>query len=147
MSFSVPRWSSPICGSTRVTTSPSSSRTRRKTPWAAGCCGPKLMVKGRTSDSVSAIGVRLRCGEGGEHFGARELLRRVGEGVLPRLLVDEDLVREHEPFLVVEGLEGDEVEAGLDQAIEKRRSARDAVAALGPRRRPIETEAALVLDD
>jgi hypothetical protein len=26
-------------------TSPSSSRTNRKTPWAAGCCGPKFIVK------------------------------------------------------------------------------------------------------
>jgi hypothetical protein len=25
-------------------TSPSSSSTRRSTPWAAGCCGPKLIV-------------------------------------------------------------------------------------------------------
>src|SRR5580698_2293982 len=45
MSFSVPRCRSPICGSTRATTSPSSSSTKRSTPWAAGCCGPKLMVK------------------------------------------------------------------------------------------------------
>ena len=28
----------------RSTTSPSISRTRRSTPWAAGCCGPKFMV-------------------------------------------------------------------------------------------------------
>src|SRR5262249_12726649 len=57
ISFSVPRCSRPICGSTRVTTSPSSSRTRRSTPWAAGCCGPKLMVNGRTS--ASAVVARL----------------------------------------------------------------------------------------
>src|SRR6476619_954936 len=43
-----------MCGSTRSTTSPSSSSTRRNTPCAAGCCGPKLMVKLRIS--VSAIG-------------------------------------------------------------------------------------------
>src|SRR5215831_13072439 len=34
-----------MCGSTRSTTSPSSSSTRRSTPCAAGCCGPKLIVK------------------------------------------------------------------------------------------------------
>jgi hypothetical protein len=28
-----------------LTISPSSSSTRRSTPWAAGCCGPKLMLK------------------------------------------------------------------------------------------------------
>src|SRR5262245_6387011 len=38
----------------RSTTSPSSSRTRRNTPWAAGCCGPKLMVKLRSSVSAMA---------------------------------------------------------------------------------------------
>lgn len=27
-----------------MTTSPSKSRTNRSTPWAAGCCGPKLIV-------------------------------------------------------------------------------------------------------
>src|SRR6185295_17846897 len=58
----VPRWSRPICGSTRSTTSPSSSSTSRSTPWAAGCCGPKLMVNLRSSPSrlplsVSSCGV------------------------------------------------------------------------------------------
>src|SRR5690349_20954913 len=60
ISFSVPRCRSPICGSARSTTSPSSSRTRRSTPWAAGCCGPKLIVKLRTA--VSAISHKLRRG-------------------------------------------------------------------------------------
>src|SRR5262249_24586846 len=41
-----------MCGSTRSTTSPSSSSTRRSTPCAAGCCGPKLMVKLRSAVSV-----------------------------------------------------------------------------------------------
>src|SRR4029077_9602451 len=50
--FSVPRCNSPMCGSTRSTTSPSSSSTRRNTPCAAGCCGPKLMVKLRSSVSA-----------------------------------------------------------------------------------------------
>src|SRR6187549_2088409 len=43
-------------GSTRSTTSPSSSSTRRRTPCAAGCCGPKLMLKLRTLCSVMAMG-------------------------------------------------------------------------------------------
>ena len=34
-----------MCGSARSTTSPSISRMRRSTPCAAGCCGPKLIVK------------------------------------------------------------------------------------------------------
>src|SRR4051794_38193313 len=41
-----------MCGSTRSTISPSSSSTRRSTPCAAGCCGPKLMVKFRMLCSV-----------------------------------------------------------------------------------------------
>src|SRR5579863_2401470 len=44
-SFSVPRCSRPMCGSALVMISPSISSTRRSTPWAAGCCGPKFMVK------------------------------------------------------------------------------------------------------
>src|SRR6516165_2131619 len=55
MSFSVPRCSRPICGSTRATTSPSSSSTRRSTPCAAGCCGPKLMVKLRSAGSFMSL--------------------------------------------------------------------------------------------
>ncbi|EGE55703.1 hypothetical protein RHECNPAF_8900119 [Rhizobium etli CNPAF512] len=58
ISFSVPRCKRPICGSTRSTISPSSSRTRRRTPCAAGCCGPKLMLKLRTLCSVMAMGSR-----------------------------------------------------------------------------------------
>ncbi len=38
--FSVPRCNRPICGSARSITSPSISSTRRKTPCAAGGCGP-----------------------------------------------------------------------------------------------------------
>src|SRR5450756_978259 len=59
LGLAVPRWSRPIWGSTRSTTSPSSSSTRRSTPWAAGCCGPKLMVKLRSA--VSAIYVTIPC--------------------------------------------------------------------------------------
>src|SRR5215210_4779992 len=47
-----------MCGSTRSTTSPSSSSTRRSTPWAAGCCGPKLMVKLRSAVAASAMSHR-----------------------------------------------------------------------------------------
>src|SRR5262245_2335816 len=45
-----------MCGSTRSTISPSSSRTRRSTPWAAGCCGPKLMLN--CLSSVSGMVLR-----------------------------------------------------------------------------------------
>ena len=41
----MPHWSNPICGSARSTTSPFISNTNRKTPWAAGCWGPKFKVK------------------------------------------------------------------------------------------------------
>ena len=44
ISFSVALCSSPMCGSARFTVSPSSCSIRRKTPWAAGCCGPKFTV-------------------------------------------------------------------------------------------------------
>src|SRR5687767_5142428 len=55
MSFSVPRWSRPIWGSTRLTISPSSSSTRRSTPCAAGCCGPKLMLNVRSSAAAASM--------------------------------------------------------------------------------------------
>src|SRR5262249_45772069 len=50
----------------RCTTSPSSSSTRRRTPCAAGCWGPKLTVKLRSEDSAMAAemitpGQRLPC--------------------------------------------------------------------------------------
>src|SRR5882757_3669306 len=48
-SFSVPRWSRPMCGSAFWITSPSISSTRRSTPCAAGCCGPKFIVRLRIS--------------------------------------------------------------------------------------------------
>src|SRR5690348_10642363 len=44
-SFSVARCSRPMCGSALVMISPSISSTRRSTPCAAGCCGPKFMVR------------------------------------------------------------------------------------------------------
>src|SRR5690606_1062579 len=48
-SFSVARCRRPTCGSAFWITSPSSSSTRRSTPCAAGCCGPKFNVKLRIS--------------------------------------------------------------------------------------------------
>src|SRR6186997_2948326 len=60
-----------MCGSTRSTTSPSSSSTRRSTPCAAGCCGPKLMVKLRSEDSVIrdySLFARLRFLIPGQHI-------------------------------------------------------------------------------
>src|SRR5262245_9705093 len=54
-SFSVARCRRPMCGSAFWMTSPSNSSTRRSTPWAAGCWGPKLRVKLR----ISAIGLRV----------------------------------------------------------------------------------------
>src|SRR5688572_6985312 len=44
-SFSVARCRRPMCGSAFWITSPSISSTRRSTPCAAGCCGPKFSVK------------------------------------------------------------------------------------------------------
>src|SRR5258708_22240537 len=38
-----------MCGSAFWMTSPSISSTRRRTPCAAGCCGPKFMVRLRSS--------------------------------------------------------------------------------------------------
>src|SRR4029453_13332139 len=59
-SFSVPRCSRPTCGSAFWMTSPSSSSTRRSTPCAAGCCGPKFSVKLRIP--ATNVGLCLRCG-------------------------------------------------------------------------------------
>src|ERR1700730_4643242 len=61
ISFSVPRCNSPMCGSTRSTTSPSSSSTRRSTPCAAGCCGPKLIVKLRVGTSFMRARYSYAC--------------------------------------------------------------------------------------
>src|SRR4029077_967061 len=62
ISFSVPRCSRPICGSQRSTISPSISTTRRSTPWAAVCCGPKFIVSVliSTSDMSARLGLFLR---------------------------------------------------------------------------------------
>src|SRR6187399_834780 len=54
-SFSVRRCSKPICGSAFWMTSPSISSTRRNTPCAAGCCGPKFIVKLRISFIASLL--------------------------------------------------------------------------------------------
>src|ERR1700689_972342 len=50
-----------MCGSAFWMTSPSISSTRRSTPCAAGCCGPKFMVKLR----ISAIGLGRGRPDGG----------------------------------------------------------------------------------
>src|SRR5213075_2223743 len=54
-SFSVARCSRPICGSARWITSPSISSTRRNTPCAAGCCGPKFIVMLRISATEALL--------------------------------------------------------------------------------------------
>src|SRR6478735_5609089 len=58
-SFSVPRCSSPTCGSAFMMVSPSISSTRRSTPWAAGCWGPKFSVKLRISATAVILEFRL----------------------------------------------------------------------------------------
>src|SRR5579863_7298079 len=58
-SFSVPRCKRPMCGSALVMISPSISSTRRSTPWAAGCCGPKFMVKFWISGILGSLLERL----------------------------------------------------------------------------------------
>src|SRR5574337_200834 len=47
--FSIPVCRYPMCGAHLTTISPSSSNTRRSTPWVLGCCGPMLMVMVRRS--------------------------------------------------------------------------------------------------
>src|SRR3954462_12888668 len=60
-SFWVPRWSRPMCGSAFWMTSPSISSTRRSTPCASGCCGPKFIVKLRISFiAASLLGLQRR---------------------------------------------------------------------------------------
>ena len=48
-----------MCGSARRTVSPLSSSTKRSTPCAAGCCGPKLSVKFLIF--ISSASTRSRC--------------------------------------------------------------------------------------
>src|SRR5690606_5155201 len=45
-----------MCGMHLTTVSPSSSRTRRSTPWVAGCCGPMLMSMCSPTKSGSIAG-------------------------------------------------------------------------------------------
>src|SRR6185369_10924014 len=54
-SFSVARCSRPMCGSAFWITSPSISSTRRNTPCAAGCCGPKFIVRLRISATEALL--------------------------------------------------------------------------------------------
>src|SRR5262245_37095505 len=51
-----------MCGSQRSTISPSISTTRRSTPWAAGCCGPKFMVSVLISTSDMSVRLALFLG-------------------------------------------------------------------------------------
>src|SRR5262245_33027958 len=104
-------------GSTRLTTSPSSSSTRRRTPCAAGCCGPKLMLNWRIS--VSAMGSLGLFGarESREHLGTRKLRRIVGEIVVGGLLVDEYLRRQNEPRLIIERVRGEGVVSRPEKAV------------------------------
>ena len=44
-----------MCGVQRMIRSPSSSRTRRRVVWVAGCCGPKVRVQ-RLSPSADISG-------------------------------------------------------------------------------------------
>src|SRR5262249_49301434 len=48
-----------MCGSQRSAISPSISTTRRSTPWAAGCCGPKFIVRVLISTSDMSALCRL----------------------------------------------------------------------------------------
>src|SRR5436190_15226849 len=77
-SFSVARCKSPTCGSTRSITSPSSSSTRRSTPCAAGCCGPKFMVKLRSVGPADGATERSLVAVCNSLFAI---------GLLPRLLI------------------------------------------------------------
>src|SRR3954465_261590 len=98
MNFSVPRWSNPMCGSTRSTISPSSSSTRRRTPCAAGCCGPKLMVKLRRFCSVIRLSLRLFVA--GQRHVSSALPRRQ-EIEIAEFLGESHLVVDHALLLVV----------------------------------------------
>src|SRR3954463_11453130 len=51
-----------MCGSQRSTISPSISTTRRSTPWAAGCCGPKFIVSVLISTSDMSARLALLFG-------------------------------------------------------------------------------------
>src|SRR6185437_13944493 len=119
ISFSVPRCRRPICGSTRATTSPSSSSTRRNTPCAAGCCGPKLMVKLRRFCGCSFMSqlplhgeLRIANSEWRNSFGLRFRFLVAGQGIVrpfpwrheiefPEFLVEPDRLVQHPLFLVV----------------------------------------------
>src|SRR5919106_3616315 len=60
-----------MCGSQRSTISPSISTTRRSTPWAAGCCGPKFIVSVLISTSDMTLTLCLLVGllVPGQHLG------------------------------------------------------------------------------
>src|SRR5438034_8995157 len=86
-----------MCGSTRSTSSPSSSSTRRSTPWAAGCCGPKLMVKLRRFSAIRrSFGLLVA----GQRQVARALPRRQ-KVEIAEFLGESHLVIDHALLLIV----------------------------------------------
>src|SRR5438552_18742958 len=74
MDFSIPVWRYPITGLMETTFSPSSSITRRSTPWVEGCCGPMLIVMVLNSGVVA---MAIESGAGAARFGRR---RRLAHG-------------------------------------------------------------------
>src|SRR5688572_10385598 len=158
-SFSVARCNRPMCGSALWITSPSISSTRRSTPCAAGCCGPKFSVK----LWISVMAARPRSAGGtflADHFRHRDPRldadRLLDDAAPPRVVAhfhvtgqrevpadrvaDEAVVREDAPqvrvpaeqdAVEVEGLALVPVCRGPDfhHRIDHRRLARGAVAA------------------
>ncbi len=129
ISFSVPRCSRPMCGSTRSTTSPSSSSTRRSTPCAAGCCGPKFRWNWRISVSAMASPLRLLIPrqhvvgplprahevEGAELLG--QLHRLVDHALLRIVVAHLDIAGEREVLaqrVALEAVVGEDAPAGPD---------------------------------
>jgi hypothetical protein len=91
ISFSVPLCSRPMCGSARSTTSPFISSTRRSTPWAAGCCGPKLIVKFCTWAGTIGVSVAMPRTLAGSTAWERLVLHGASPSLACSLLVPADL--------------------------------------------------------
>src|SRR3977135_2492686 len=81
-SFSGARCRRPMCGSARWMTSPSSSSTRRSTPCAAGCCGPKFRVSLRISAIALFFGVVVFADDARRHFPRIDRHRLVDHALL-----------------------------------------------------------------
>src|SRR5690606_1238993 len=144
ISFSVPRCKSPMCGSTRLTTSPSSSSTRRRTPCAAGCCGPKFRLKLRIWASVMSGFPIL--GDHCHHFGASHLPGVIGKRIVLRLFLDEDFGRQPQAFADFHGRSRDRIHRVIVRAPEQRRATFLAEAALCPVGGAIHTEGVILRD-